>query len=942
MSTPAGNNEHSSRPYFELPFNKGETDKSSFYFHNPLDHSTTLFPPCMPRTVQIIRDVITIADDSPYGAAELQRGDTLRLIAREITITKPWDLKGVNLQIYAETLNILNDVIIYNRGVNGIPGSAGSAGKDGNDPLKTFGVGAMAALSEAELAKLYNSWISGGVGGAGSDGSNGGDVKIDVENIVGRARIDARGGDGGDGGPGGNGYSFGVRSYGPGPFPPFDNPDIVLKSGGSGGKGGKGGRRGLGGEVLVWAHNRGADSEMELNAIDGEPGKGGAGGRPGANETGKRSGFPTLFERWPKEVTNPPGNNGEKGDVGGLGEVYTSGMGTNATIFSLEAIQDYVRSQPFASQWARHRHAVGEFYFRSYVPGSPERGHYAGLAVHEFKAAIRLNPLQTDSRLRLEQIWNDINPLGLPRNLDVIPNFKEYMDRFADLTGVEATISGIASNLLLQVGNLQGFKALFKGEKAHSDIRIDDATADLEISKQTEKDLAKALEEKKAIMDEVVKQIEAQQEEMKKPLTIGSIIGSFADVAVAVSALAAAIPTGGASLVALLPEIISFTKTVYESFTPMVQAMLDENEDATRKVVMDAHDEVRKDSTEIRDAKVTNLPKLIATLRGTKAAENEKLMDLLVKGAEMVYENLLKQQELRRAKMRTKALEEKLVSEKALRGYYESAIARTGLDQAIVREAGLKAIQAALSKIDIILGFAFRAQRSLEIYLLQSHVDHVVYDIGRIHPDLEADYLFFERDHSLAESYTTSFTKMLGPAEMWRTYQEHLDKPIHSYIHRLSFTDPKVLDTFRSTFTLTFDFDVAKAISKDWFSTKFQASAVSFVGATGMGNMVSCKLEHSAVYSERMRNKAIHQSILHPRHEIIQASIFHLNLEVDLQSSPPLDGPNSSPLWGMGVGGLYTITIPKKEFENHHPTFDGLKEIEVWIKYQFMEEGDSE
>lgn len=87
-----------------------------------------------------------------------------------------------------------------------------------------------------------------------------------------------------------------------------------------------------------------------------------------------------------------------------------------------------------------------------------------------------------------------------------------------------------------------------------------------------------------------------------------------------------------------------------------------------------------------------------------------------------------------------------------------------------------------------------------------------------------------------------------------------------------------------------------------------------------------------------MSSGTIRQTILHTRHEIIPASITPLRTNgLDLDASPPLDAPRSSPLWGMGIGGLYTITIPKSEFEEHHPTFDGLKNIEVCFGYQFMD-----
>lgn len=93
---------------------------------------------------------------------------------------------------------------------------------------------------------------------------------------------------------------------------------------------------------------------------------------------------------------------------------------------------------------------MGEFFFRSYVPGAADRDRYIGRVIDEFKAAIRLNPKQIESSFRLEQIWNNMNPLGLPRNFDVIPNFKEYMANYSNVANLVTTFTSIGSTLLIK------------------------------------------------------------------------------------------------------------------------------------------------------------------------------------------------------------------------------------------------------------------------------------------------------------------------------------------------------------------------------------------------------------------------------------------------------------------------------------------------------------
>jgi hypothetical protein len=298
--------------------------------------------------------------------------------------------------------------------------------------------------------------------------------------------------------------------------------------------------------------------------------------------------------------------------------------------------------------------------------------------------------------------------------------------------------------------------------------------------------------------------------------------------------------------------------------------------------------------------------------------------------------------------METEALTADLTSEKEVLAFHDAAKDLNKLTTEIIREAGLKVIQAAFSRVDILLSLAFRAQRSIESYLLIDQTQLVYYDVGRIHPDAEADYI---RDadpannnqtlKALADAhvtlYQTSFSRILNPTDMFETYNtyfKHLQ--LRKDIYRHSFSDPKDLETFRATFTLTFNFDAA-TLDEQRYSTKIQAIGIAFIGATGTGNIISCKIEHGAFYSERRSDGKTPETILKPRYDTILAPVTPLQTSgFDLDSSPPLDESQSSWLWGMGIGGLYTITIPESEFKLHHPTFDGLKEIEVWLGYQYL------
>lgn len=255
------------------------------------------------------------------------------------------------------------------------------------------------------------------------------------------------------------------------------------------------------------------------------------------------------------------------------------------------------------------------------------------------------------------------------------------------------------------------------------------------------------------------------------------------------------------------------------------------------------------------------------------------------------------------------------------------------------------------------LGLAFRAQRSVEIYILEDQIQNVYYDIGYVHPDLEANYVYASYfvdiapgDSKILDNRTTALTvlqaaynisssRLLKPGDMQSPYNDYFagDNPPHKDTLRLAYDDPEIISTFRNTLKFTFTLD-ASTLPREWHGTKIQVVGIALVGATGQGNQVSCKFEHGPIYTERMNDGSMKDTILKSRYEIIAAPITPIQPGAfDPNVSPPIDSPSSSPLWAMGIGGMYTLSVLQSELDLHHPTFDGLKTIEIWFGYQFID-----
>ena len=67
------------------------------------------------------------------------------------------------------------------------------------------------------------------------------------------------------------------------------------------------------------------------------------------------------------------------------------------------------------------------------------------------------------------------------------------------------------------------------------------------------------------------------------------------------------------------------------------------------------------------------------------------------------------------AQLKSESLRKKLASENDLSGFYSKGIDENRIQEKDTRAVGLKVIQAVRSRVYTLLGYAFRAQRSIEI-----------------------------------------------------------------------------------------------------------------------------------------------------------------------------------------------------------------------------------
>lgn len=853
----------------------------------------------------IIRDQITINDSFLSFLTGVAPGETVKIVARSIRHDP-----GYNLELSGRVLSIVASVYSGNGGAILTAGSVGDLGP----------AGAAGAVGIATSTGAGNR--PGGPGQAGQNGkggTGGGSIRILAQSIDGLHIVAL----GGAGGPGGAGGAGGHGGNGRRIARPTDSEIIEGTGGGPGGPGGRGGSGGPGGHVAIASVAYSSEPYVEIAGGPGGPG--GPGGTGGVKGT------------FSSEPNGPHGPAGVTGANGPLGSSTTTTLSED----------DYWKSVVVelagdVSAWAAYRHSVGEFLFRGYTPNVQERSSNLQLAVSEFQAALRLAPDYAESSRLRENVWNNNNVLGLRRDLDVIPHFDEYIQAFTSFGNLVLGFVAVGSAELLHAVDLNAFTGILTLQKQETQNRISDAQDQLKIAEAEKKDASDAITETNKKITDVTQQMQAAQAEMNNhKMSFGAIIGVVGEVAGAVASVIAAIPTGGASLVALVPDVIALTKTIADNAAPLVQAIFNDGKDKTLMKVKDEYSKVSKDAKEVINdtMAVINMVNVIEKVAAGSTPDNSKYVALVQKGAELAHELLLQQRQLVEAGMRVDAINAAIGRANGLLMATEAVLSNVQLDDTLIREAGLRTIRNAQLKVDALLGFAFRAQRSVEIYTLKDESQNLFLDAGHIHPDTESDYREGRiNDSQLIAAYSDSWTRLLQPINMQADYLSYFDdQPLNSDIRRLSFTDAEVLQTFRDTRTLPFTIEPT-ALPPERFDTKAQAIFISFLGATSPSGVISCQIQHGNRYTQQRPDGTRSDLLLEARTVTLPARTTPLELGgVDLGTNPPLSAPQSLPFWGRGLCGRWEIAIPQSEFDQHHPDLSRLTEIQVWLAYQFLE-----
>jgi hypothetical protein len=878
-------------------------DSLKLKFTNPFEEASRIGRLFM--NFLYIRDVIIInatlqerIDEQP-----LIPGSKVILLARQIRHDPGFTLKlkvpGCSVIIAAQEYDGAGGGIDVSGG-GGPAGAQGTKGSKGKDP-RSDGTGGSAGGP-------------GGIGGPGGRGADATRVRVTCE-ILRSARLIARGGDGGSGGVGGTG-----GSGGDGRIIGRERDTIDGTRGGDGGVGGVGGNGGTGGQVNVTYII--ADTVPMIDVSGGAGGVGGIGGRGGnrgalADDNGR------------------PGLRGVPGVAGAAGQIFNAQVSVNDywTFLLAELDSDTVL------EWANYRLLVGAYFYRAYNLLVPGRNGYLVQAMQEFDAVLRLDSSNTQAATFQEQILLGKNILGLANDLDLIPEFNLYIDKFVNFTNVLFGRYSTSVNFLLisKVTAVLRDQLVIQRDLISNDIA--DAQNDLDTALIEQRQVDKDIEDAQSRLNDINNKIQAALEEMRnQSFSFGDVLGTVFQVGTAVVSVIAAVPTGGASLLALVPSVVALANTAVENIGPIVDTLFKE-EAPERKKVVDEYMKVNKNIDNVVKAgrSVINLVSLIDKLASGKTPDNSKYVALIQQGVELAHSLLLAGRRKELADSRVKSEQDRLNRGQALLAKTEDLIGRVSTDERTLREIGIAGIRNAQSFLDVLFEVVFRAVRSVEIYTRKSVSQNLLLDAGFVNPDIDRDYEEgYLDDSNLLKIYDNSWGLLLQPLKMQSEYLSYFNgNNFNQDSQRLSFTDPDVLQNFRDTRSFQFLIDLSDLPDSD-FDAKIQDVVVAFVGATSQSGVISCDVRHGKRYLQKQTSGEEDVQLLEAVSVRRPARTTHLELGgVTFDPGLPLDAPRGIALWGRGVAGLWTVSIPQSAGNVDPFDLAGLSEVQVWVGYQF-------
>jgi hypothetical protein len=623
-------------------------------------------------------------------------------------------------------------------------------------------------------------------------------------------------------------------------------------------------------------------------------------------------------------VEGTPGNPGYPGPPGDPGQPGPIG---NQTITQLSEDRYWERVRFFDPDWAAYRIRVGEYYYRASNASKPA---YLPLALAEFESVLRINPTNHTAQRYKDQIVQNENVFGLPRDLDVLPRFQDYESVYVNYAPLIDRIFESAMRMLDTNMALGQKQQDLQREIANLTGMIGALETDLQAVLLEQQAAQRNVTYSDNRMNEINRRVQSKRQELENAQVnyFQVILGSVALVA----GVIAAIPTGGTSLIAVAPSLALVAGQIKE--LPIIIGELSKPEGQRT--------ELKKLEAEARGLKDHIMKAIDVTKTVVRFTEmlnqvwelkldNEGYRKLLEDGLEIAHSRLLAVLRKSQADLSRESAETRLQIAKTNQAAAENQLGGLVNDRRYLEGVAFNLLKSAQHYMDMLSRYAFLSARAVEIYTLADLSDQIRYDYGYIHPDRESDYDGgFISVAQLIGEYQLSWGQHVGVVSNYRVAYDNYFRSWNwvDDFHRISITDPEALSEFKRTYGIRFTVRPSDLSLR--LEAKVDSVYVAFIGATSDSGVISTVVEHSGLYYQNRRDGTEVRIALKPQAAIAIARIVRLESPGGVVGS----SPQNIGFWGKGVAAGWYVYIESEELRAQNVDLSGVKEIQIWIGYK--------
>ncbi|MEV6694960.1 hypothetical protein AB0M35_26135 [Micromonospora sp. NPDC051196] len=744
-------------------------------------------------------------------------------------------------------------------------------------------------------ARLVAAGQIGGTGESGAPGEDGEPSESGFEN--GRPVCYSHGGNGGRGGngapgePGGNGGAIATYTIG------VQGAVQIVNGPGPGGVGGVGGPGGAGGA-------------------------GGGGCRPG------RAGTPGM-----------QGPTGPSGVAGAVSQTVLNEADWWRQVW-------VTLGAAVAEQWGDYRTRVGEYRFRTYLPGdAPSVREIArtevgsALAIYALAAPAKF----TASRARTLSGYldNALTPIGLSYQQDLRPDF-DFFENF--ITAYQGRRDALFQNtlaLLLNVNSTADKSQLAAALRAHAAGMAAAAQKDYELA-------ASKLNQANLVLDQARSKLATIQAELRKiiddhrrdqaEIDFGDFVKGVVGVVGAVVSIVTAVASGGSSVAAYLAVIGLAASTASVAGEAASGIYVDVTDPASPKPTAEAKD----NSGGLKDVftgtvKLVDKGKALAELFAADGDDEfrAKERQLLIKAFDATFDVNMRIIDVEHAALAAESARLKwevykadaLTLQNLQSGFEDDLEVLTRVARAVLRQFQ--------TYVDHFIAYGYRRDRAFDLYTLSSppQAPRFPFDYGYLHPD-EEEYAYRALSNGdagqgleLLEKYVTSLAQF-EPAQLREEYDDYWTTLSFDGNVAVSITDPDTLQSLKGSGSTSFIVDLAEFLPHT--ELKIGRAEVALIGATTKPThpWVQVELEHCGAATNQRRDGTLVTVDAPLRSEASPAQIVGINPD-------DLDESDKQVFWGRSPAARWRITITPQAATAAGLDLTNLTEIQLAVKYAY-------